>query len=86
MAKLRYFKFYYFYKQAFQELNPFAAKKLLLGLIEYAEYGKIPQNLRGTAKKSFESFKEFIDSEELICKRNGYKGSKKRWKNHQKEE
>ena len=42
MAKLRYFKFYYFYKQAFQELNPFAAKKLLLAIIEYSEYAKIP--------------------------------------------
>ena len=83
MAKLRYFKFYYFYKQAFQELNPFAAKKLLLAIIEYSEYGKIPK-LRGKAKKYFQDAKSFIDADSEINRQNGYLGSKKRWKSNHK--
>lgn len=83
MAKLRYFKFYYFYKQAFQELNPFAAKKLLLAIIEYSEYAKIPK-LRGKAKKYFNDAKSFIDADAEINRKNGYLGSRKRWKSNYK--
>lgn len=83
MAKLRYFKFYYFYKQAFQELNPFAAKKLLLAITEYSEYGRIPK-LRGKAKKYFNDAKSFIDADAEINRKNGYLGSKKRWNSHSK--
>ena len=81
MAKLRYFKFYYFYKQAFQELNSFAAKRLLLAIIEYSEYGKITK-LKGKTKKYFQDAKNFIDADAEINRQNGYLGSKKRWKSN----
>lgn len=86
MAKLRYFKFYYFYKQAFQELNPFAAKKLLLAVIEYSEYGKIPKRLSKKAKKYFASAKQFIDADAEINRQNGFLGSEKRWNSRAKKE
>lgn len=84
MAKLRYFKFYYFYKQAFQELNPFAAKKLLLAIIEYSDNGIMPKKLSKKAMKNFESAKRFIDMDSEINRQNGYLGSKKRWKSNYK--
>lgn len=84
MAKLRYFKFYYFYKQAFQELNPFAAKKLLLAIIEYSENGVMPRKLNKKTKKYFSDIKRFIDADAEINRKNGYLGSKKRWKSHSK--
>lgn len=79
MAKLRYFKFYYFYKQAFQELNPFAAKKLLIAIIDYSDNGIIPKKLSKKAMKNFESARKFIDMDAEINRKNGYLGSKKRW-------
>lgn len=79
MAKLRYFKFYYFYKQAFQELNPFAAKKLLLAIIDYSDNGIMPKKLSKKAMKNFESARKFIDMDAEINRKNGYLGSKKRW-------
>ena len=79
MAKLRYFKFYYFYKQAFQELNPFAAKKLLIAIIDYSDNGIIPKKLSKKAMKYFESARKFIDMDAEINRKNGYLGSKKRW-------
>ena len=79
MAKLRYFKFYYFYKQAFQELNPFAAKKLLLAIIEYSDNGIMPKKLSKKAMEYFNSAKQFIDMDAEINRKNGYLGSEKRW-------
>ena len=79
MAKLRYFKFYYFYKQAFQELNPFAAKKLLLAIIDYSDNGIMPKRLGKKAMKNFKSAKQFIDMDAEINRQNGYLGSEKRW-------
>lgn len=80
MAKLRYFKFYYFYKQAFQELNPFAAKKLLIAVIEYSESGIVPEKLNKKTKEYFDGIKKFIDMDAEINRKNGYLGSKRRWK------
>lgn len=79
MEKLRYFKFYYFYKQAFLELNPFSAKKLLLAIIDYSSNGIMPRKLSKKAMKYFESAKQFIDMDAEINRKNGYLGSKKRW-------
>lgn len=82
MSKLRYFKFYYFYKQAFQELNPFAAKKLLLAIIEYSDNRITPKKLGKKAMQYFKSAKQFIDMDAEINRKNGYLGSKKRWNSH----
>ena len=79
MAKLRYFKFYYFYKQAFYELNPFAAKKLLIAVIEYSESGIVPKKLNKKTNEYFEGIKKFIDADAELNRKNGYLGSKKRW-------
>ena len=79
MAKLRYFKFYYFYKQAIQELNPFAAKKFILAVIDYSDNGTLPKKLSKKSMKYFESAKKFIDIDAELNRKNGYLGSRKRW-------
>jgi hypothetical protein len=80
MAKLRYFKFYYFYKQAFQELSGRRCKKLLLALLEYSENGAVSKLDKKTTAY-FLKIKELIDADRLLATQNGYKGGKKRWQN-----
>ena len=84
MAKLRYFKFYYFYKQAFQELNPFAAKKSLIAVIEYSESDIVPKKFNKKTKEYFDGIKKFIDADAELNRKNGYLGSKKRWNSRSK--
>ena len=75
--KLRWFKFFFSYKEAFEELSGRKCKKLILAMCDYAQYGIEPKKLDNATKQSFESFKSFYQFDKEIAKINGAKGGKK---------
>lgn len=77
MARLRWFKFFYVYKQAFIELNAWNCKKLILAICDYAENGKEPKKLNKKTMKYFESVKAFYDADKEMYKIYGAKGGRK---------
>lgn len=79
MNKIRWFKFFFVYKEAFTELNPFECKKLILAICDYAEAGFLPTKLNKRTMRAFESFKAFFDTDIEISRNFGKKGAKYRW-------
>lgn len=75
--KLRWFKFFFSYKEAFEELSGRNCKKLILAICDYAQYGIEPRKLDNKTKKSFDSFKTFYLFDKELAKKNGAKGGKK---------
>jgi len=80
IPKPRWFKFFFIYKQAFEELNSRRCKKLIIAICEYAESNKIP-SLDKKTMNYFYSFMHFYDMDKEISSKNGYKGANKRWNN-----
>lgn len=80
--KPRWFKFFFIYKGAFIEINPFRCKKLIIAICDYAESGKIPK-LDKKTMEYFKSFQLFFDTDIEISRKNGIKGSSKRWNNNE---
>ena len=77
MARLRWFKFFFVYKEAFEELNSFNCKKLILAMIDYAEYGIEPKKCNKKVLEQFKSFKAFYDADIELYKVYGAKGGRK---------
>lgn len=75
--KLRWFKFYFSYKEAFEELSCRRCKKLILAMCDYAQYGIEPKKLDYKTKKCFDSFKTFYLFDKEMAKKNGSKGGRK---------
>lgn len=81
MARLRWFKFFYIYKDAFNEIPFWEVKKLLYAMLDYAEYGKEPIKLSKKSMAQFNSFKSFYEADRELYKVYGSRGGKKTQKN-----
>lgn len=75
--KLRWFKFFFIYKKAFEELSGRKCKKLILAICDYAENGTIPAKLDSHTMDCFNSIKQFHDADKELSKIYGSKGGKK---------
>lgn len=75
--KLKWFKFFFIYKEAFEELSPRNCKKLICNMIDYAEYGMIPKKMNKKVMERFNSFKSFYDADIELYKIYGAKGGRK---------
>lgn len=75
--KLKWFKFFFIYKEAFEELSPRNCKKLICNMIDYAEYGIIPKKMNKKVMERFNSFKSFYDADIELYKIYGAKGGRK---------
>lgn len=75
--KLRWFKFFFSYKEAFEELSGRKCKKLILAMFDYVQYGVEPKKMDSKTQSSFDSFKSFYQFDKELAKINGSKGGKK---------
>lgn len=83
----RWFRFYFIFKQAFEEVSIFETKKLLFAVIEYQEKGMTDIKLSKKTNELFMAIKSIYEAEKEFYRKNGSKGSKNRWvkkKNNQK--
>lgn len=82
-TKYRWFKFFFAYKKAFEELNGRRCKKLIIAICEYAEDGTEP-NLDKKTMEYFNGFRNIYDADIKFRKELSSKGGKKRWNSPKK--
>ena len=78
--KFRYFKFFFAYKEAFLMLRSFWAKRLLIALIEYAEYGFQTVKLNKKTQELFNKIIAIYEADRKKIRDFGSEGGTKRWK------
>lgn len=75
--KLKWFKFFYVYKDAFIELNPWNCKKLLLALLDHVENGYTKVKLNKKTQQYLTSIMSIHNADIELSRKYGRSGGLK---------